>query len=224
MEKTCPKCGSDFTGDKRRRYCSRACQPSKPKTSVMKNCQGCGKVFEVSAYHAETRKFCDMTCYHKTRWGGERSSGQTCEHCGVGFQSFDCEPRRFCSHPCYVASGVGAKSGAASPLWKGGTSKHYRRGANWKERAAHARTRDGYACKGCGKHETELTGPRRRLDVHHIIPWSVSQSNELCNLVTLCRSCHHRSEPRPEVVAWLAACPTHQKSFLEQARAAWTLR
>ena len=224
MEKTCPKCGSTFTGDRRRRYCSRACQPAKARTRVTKTCQGCGKQFEAFAHHAETRRFCNMACYHKTRWGGVKSASQTCENCGAIFESFDCEPRRFCSHPCYVASGVGTKSGADSPLWKGGTSKHYRRGANWKDHAALARARDGHACKECGKPEAELTGKRRRLDVHHIIPWSIGQSNALGNLVTLCRSCHHRNEPRPEVVAWLATCPTHQESFLELARAAWNLR
>lgn len=224
MDKKCQKCGSPVFGDRRRKYCSRQCQPSRPKTREIKECEGCGVEFEVFAYHSETRRFCNMECYHRTRWGGVKSFTQKCEHCGDSFKCFDSEPRRFCSHPCYVESGSGAKSGSSSPLWKGGTSKHYRRGLDWKAQAALARDRDLHECKECGRKENSLAGVRRKLDVHHIIPYSVSQCNELSNLVTLCRSCHHRNEPKPEIVQWLAADIRNQESFLEQARTAWGLQ
>ncbi len=224
MEKICKKCGISFIGDRRRSYCSRACQPSKAKTRTINICQGCGKPFEAFAYHAETRRFCNMACYHKTRWGGVKSASHSCDHCGNTFDAFDCENRRFCSHDCYSASGAGAKSGTESPQWKGGTSIHYRRGADWPVSSEAARQRDGMKCRGCGKAQAAMDGKRKRLDVHHIVPWSVSKSNDISNLVTLCRSCHHRSEPRPDVVEWLHACPKHQESFLAAARLAWGLQ
>lgn len=235
---TCAKCGKSFTGNRHRKYCGHDCARSdrgpswnrgtkggkgKPRTRVVKTCEGCGESFETSAYQVATRRFCNMACYHKARWGGVKSASQACDHCGNTFETFDCEPRRFCSHGCYAASGAGAKSGSDSAQWKGGTSAHYRRGADWPASSEAARVRDGRACKGCGKPESALDGKRKRLDVHHIVPWSVGQSNAISNLVTLCRSCHHRSEPRPDVVKWLMACPTHQESFLAEARAAWCL-
>lgn len=235
---TCTKCGKAFTGKITRKYCGYGCARAdrgqawnrgakggkgKPKTRVLKVCEGCGVTFEVFAYQSSTRRFCNMSCYHKKRWGGVKSSDQSCDHCGKVFPVFACEPRRFCSHACYTFSGAGAKSGSDSPQWKGGTSSHYRRGANWKLQAEAARIRDNRQCKSCGKSENALTGKRRRLDVHHIIPWSVSHSNDIENLVTLCRSCHHRNEPKPETVALLAACLKHRESFLASARQAWGL-
>ena len=235
----CAKCGKAFNGNRDRKYCSQPCARSdrgpawnrgtsggkgKPKTRVEKTCEGCGETFEAFAYHAATRRFCNMTCYHKTRWDGVRSGMKDCEHCGTPFAIFDCDARRFCSHPCYAASGAGAKSGAESPQWKGGTSPYYHRGADWPVSSEAARVRDGRKCKNCGKAESDMDGIRRKLDVHHIVPWSVSKSNAIENLVTLCRSCHHRNEPRPEIVTWLLACPTHQTDFLAAARSAWGLQ
>jgi hypothetical protein len=56
---------------------------------------------------------------------------------------------------------------------------------NWKEGAARIRRRDGYACKSCGKRDTEL-------HVHHIIYLSNFGTNQQSNLVTLCRACHEK--------------------------------
>jgi len=235
---TCAKCGKSFNGNRHRKYCGRDCAradrgpswnsgvktgPNGRSTKVAKTCAGCGKTFSVSAYRADSAIFCTMSCYHAHRWDGVQSSNRECASCGKTFSQFACEDRKFCSHPCYVASGNGAFSGPDSPQWKGGTSKHYRRGADWPASSEAARVRDDRTCKGCGKPESALAGIRKRLDVHHIVPWSVGQSNAISNLVTLCRSCHHRSEPRPDVVKWLMACPTHQESFLAEARAAWGL-
>jgi DEAD/DEAH box helicase domain-containing protein len=80
-------------------------------------------------------------------------------------------------------------------------------GPEWSATRDAVRERDGYRCLGCGS--LEMAG--RQHDVHHKIPfrafvadevrreglpaalaWKVA--NRLENLVTLCRSCHHRAE------------------------------
>ncbi|WP_386684600.1 HNH endonuclease [Loktanella sp. R86503] len=162
-----------------------------------------------------------MKCYHAARWDGVRSVSLACEHCGVTVTASQCENRRFCSHDCYVASGVGAPKGEASSGWKGGTSKYYKRGFGWKDIADSVRLRDGFCCQGCGKPESQLTGKRRKLDVHHVIPYAVSNCNEPANLVSLCRSCHSKAEPSPSEVARLHSCVKHRKAFLERAQKKW---
>ena len=235
---SCAKCGARFTGRASRKYCSLDCSRSdrpapwnkgtkggkgRPRNRVTKACEGCGTKFETEASRSDSRRFCCMSCYHKARWGGVGSSESSCENCGQTFTYFDCESRRFCSHSCYVASDVVGKGGADHPNWKGGTSKHYRRGANWKVLAESVRARDNYACRECGKSQSSLSGKRQKLDVHHIVPWAVSACNNPDNLVTLCRSCHHKAEPSPAEVARLHDCAIHRKTFLEQARRAWGL-
>jgi 5-methylcytosine-specific restriction endonuclease McrA len=69
---------------------------------------------------------------------------------------------------------------------------------DWKQQAQAARIRDNFECQRCGIHQTKLSGGRKRLDVHHVVPYSVSHSNELSNLISLCRRCHIAVEPGPQ--------------------------
>lgn len=52
--------------------------------------------------------------------------------------------------------------------------------------------RDGCVCKECGK-------SNRRLEVHHIRPRRLNGSNTLNNLITLCESCHQKTEGKEEI-------------------------
>ncbi|MCL6611200.1 MAG: HNH endonuclease [Peptococcaceae bacterium] len=45
--------------------------------------------------------------------------------------------------------------------------------------------RDNYRCRGCGT--------TRHLEIHHIIFRSQGGTDEISNLVTLCRRCHQRA-------------------------------
>ena len=49
--------------------------------------------------------------------------------------------------------------------------------------------RDGYRCRQCGK-----AAGRSNLEVHHVEPTHLGGSDDLGNLVTLCRGCHIRLE------------------------------
>ena len=51
--------------------------------------------------------------------------------------------------------------------------------------------RDGYKCMECGKSNCKL-------EVHHIKPRRLSGSNTLSNLITLCETCHQKTEGKEE--------------------------
>lgn len=59
---------------------------------------------------------------------------------------------------------------------------------DWDELRREIYARDGYTCRNCGADKIEL-------HAHHIVPLSVGGSNELSNLVTLCRECHAKLHP-----------------------------
>lgn len=79
-------------------------------------------------------------------------------------------------------------SGEKNSQWQGGKSfEPY--SIDWTDILREAiRTRDNYICQICGIHQDELDGFSKLLDVHHI-----DYDKKNCNpnnLVTLCRSCH----------------------------------
>lgn len=87
----------------------------------------------------------------------------------------------------------GAARGERHPNWVGGASKKSRswRGEDWPVARRAALERDGYCCQACGTFDPS----GRQLRVHHVIPYRLRPSNDLCWLVTLCEPCHRK---RPE--------------------------
>ena len=73
--------------------------------------------------------------------------------------------------------------------WSGGTVEY--RGKDWNRQKRKARERDNHTCQRCGKTKEQVG---KNLDVHHIIPYILSEDNSLENLVTLCPSCHKITE------------------------------
>jgi 5-methylcytosine-specific restriction endonuclease McrA len=120
-----------------------------------------------------------------------------CHHCGrapaVGL---------FSGHKEKLAAKTKAKVKEKASLYRGylceecaatfargrfvGRSKMYR-GADWKRQRLRARRRDNYACRCCDKTKKELG---KHPNIHHIIPYRLSLSNELDNLICLCPKCH----------------------------------
>ncbi len=78
-------------------------------------------------------------------------------------------------------------AGENSPSWTGGT-KHYR-GYGWVNAKKERRKIDNYTCQDCGKKEEP---GKRAFDVHHIVEYKNGGTNEMNNLLTLCRSCHNK--------------------------------
>ncbi|MBI4529929.1 MAG: HNH endonuclease [Candidatus Latescibacteria bacterium] len=73
------------------------------------------------------------------------------------------------------------------------------RGGDWDVTALRIRERDGYTCQVCGITEKDLG---KQLDVHHIIPYRLFQSNleanRPSNLIAVCHSCHIKLEAEGE--------------------------
>lgn len=66
--------------------------------------------------------------------------------------------------------------------------------AEW-ERIAHAvKERDGWRCRECGG--------AGALEAHHVIPVHAGGSDDLANLVALCRTCHIRKHTAPLKGGW----------------------
>jgi intein/homing endonuclease len=66
------------------------------------------------------------------------------------------------------------------------------RGFNWKKIKKMVKERDGYCCVDCGvKEESPFY-----LQVHHIVPFRLTQDNSLDNLITVCPKCHAKREPK----------------------------
>lgn len=61
--------------------------------------------------------------------------------------------------------------------------------ADWEDRAARIRMRDGYRCALCGAEDVII-------DVHHIVYLSHWGTNRQENLVSLCRDCHQNEHAR----------------------------
>ena len=84
------------------------------------------------------------------------------------------------------------QDGDKNPAWRGGF-KYWQKGKlgkddaglGWKKQRKLAWERDNYTCKKCGEEKRD-----RNPDVHHKIPYRISRSHALKNLVSLCKKCH----------------------------------
>ncbi|GAB4542780.1 MAG: hypothetical protein Fur002_13660 [Anaerolineales bacterium] len=76
-------------------------------------------------------------------------------------------------------------------------------GKSWNQIRDSVRARDSYRCQICGAAETA-----RQHDVHHKTPFrsfaSAQEANRLENLITLCRTCHHKAEQNLRIRSGLA--------------------
>jgi 5-methylcytosine-specific restriction endonuclease McrA len=77
-------------------------------------------------------------------------------------------------------------------MWKGGMSYWMPgrfgkdiNGLSWKKQRRLAWERDSYKCRRCGR-----GGVIVKPCVHHVIPYRISKSHSLENLICLCKKCH----------------------------------
>lgn len=217
VQRQCPRCGTTFTHPicQERIYCSQKCSASvnaranSGGDSFEVTCDQCGKLFRKKAaeYTKTTRHFCCRKCtgvWLSVNTRGENNSRynsveRTCEQCNKPFVTWPSEVAkgwgRFCCQPCAHAWKVGRNTGPDNPGWKGGWEPYY--GPNWGAQRKQARRRDGYRCQVCNVHEKKL---RRRLDVHHVVPFRIfgperyQEANDLTNLICLCAKCHKEAE------------------------------
>lgn len=89
-----------------------------------------------------------------------------------------------------------AQCGKNSPTWKGGCHSWKKgrwgidkNGLSWKKQRKLCWERDGYTCQKCGKKKLGW-----KPDCHHIIPYRLSKSHDLSNLLSLCKKCHKKED------------------------------
>lgn len=160
-----------------------------------------------------TRRFCSRRC--NGAFNRSRKVMVTCPTCGKTREITEGGARK--SKSC-ASCASDRLSGAGSGTWKGGhhhwSPGRYGRdqdGLSWKVQRRLAWERDNETCQHC------KTKKNRKPDVHHIIPFRVSLSHALDNLLCLCQSCHLIEEAKvqekwggqlayPEPVRPLVSC------------------
>jgi len=165
-------------------------------------CVICNKEFyrNRSAVERGEGRTCSRKCMGKWRsrhctgenganWQGGCTITIECEQCGEIFQTTKSRQRngrgRFCSRDCFHEWYSLNKRGENNHLWRGGNIQQYP--GDWREALRESiRERDGYECNMCSAPET-----KQRHCIHHI---DYDRDNlEPDNLLTLCRSCHTKT-------------------------------
>lgn len=183
----CEQCAKRFyvspchlTKKHRTRFCSKECADKAQKQADPQICEECGVEFYVPP--AELKKgngrFCSRRCYTQSK----KSELRKCEVCGatIHVTRSKCQNNggRFCSKRCF---GLGI-TGKNHPGWRGGVSfDPYPEEFNNRFKQM-IRQRDQETCAICG-------GVGRC--VHHID--YMKHNTDPVNCVTLCRSCHSRT-------------------------------
>lgn len=157
-----------------------------PRFTGKKFCKVCSK--ELVGRDARRLKTCSPECASKNRSVAHSGSNNprwinkvfACNQCGKEIKSRSRAIRKFCSVVCRGKWQSENRSRENSPLWMGGSSYAvYPPTFNYKLRRS-VKDRDGNQCVFCHDH--------KRLSIHHID--YVKSNCAITNLVTLCTSCH----------------------------------
>lgn len=166
------------------KYCSKDCY--RKAISIKKTCLICGKEFWVGKSKAKTAKYCSWKCFLQNSPREKRN----CLVCGKEFLVYQYQKKKnigfYCNQKCYGKSLSINNTGKNHPLWLGGISfEPYGIEFNncLKEKI---RKRDNYQCRICG-----IKQNGRKLSVHHVD--YDKTNNEDWNLITLCDSCHMKT-------------------------------
>lgn len=192
IEKTCEYCGKSFqvvnSRKDKARFCSYSCRSKKligvGEGSRFWNggqphykCIVCGKEGTRRASTNSTYEFCSTKCHNIYR---KKDIKITCKSCGKEFlQRPSKSDHKFCSWICYIKFAVRENS----HNWKGGERGRKFYPKEWSKEFKNAiRERDNNTCAICGKFGD---------NVHHINYVKMDTTPENC--VTLCRSCHAKT-------------------------------
>jgi endogenous inhibitor of DNA gyrase (YacG/DUF329 family) len=166
------------------------------------SCKNCGKIVNIrhGDYNRTMKTRGYVTCSrHCSFVLSGKTVKLTCSECGKEFyraiSGIDPNNKHyFCSKPCQKANTDYILSGEDHYRYIDGNTS-YKRGDNWLMVRREVRKRDNKTCQICGITEAET---HKLHDVHHIIPYrkftDYREANNIENLITLCSSCHHRTE------------------------------
>ena len=166
----------------------------KAGSKIKRSCENCGKNFEVYKSSLEksnsSGKFCCRKCYNEyqktlTKEKNNNCTGKfvKCANCGKAVWLIPSREKtyinKFCSNKCRHEYHHNYIEGEKNVNWKGGTSRY--RGGDFEK-----------IKKKYFKNATcALCGTKKRIHIHHIIPYRLTQDNDLGNLVPLCAK-HHK--------------------------------
>jgi hypothetical protein len=170
----CARHANGMTGAERWREIARKRRELPFSPSIQATCPQCGVSFPTTNYAIRMTKV--HCCSRNCRWlycGAQR----TCKSCGQQFRAIKSQVKgiarsnssaNFCSRQCYHR-------------WLCKPDRVSGRGSQWM-RTRKAVLAGAPFCAQCGS--------RRRLDVHHIVPFRITHDNRLVNLIPLCKGCH----------------------------------
>lgn len=199
-----PSPGQILSKFNRRQTCSKECryEQVRQKHFVVrgtKTCESCGMAFTSrrdngsveSTEQWNVRRFCSSECFGKATTGHHRAPMQSkrCSECGADFscradeRAGNYARRLTCSHECAVHRSARNKrlrmDLGVYPL----AFRHNR---------DLVLDRDNNECRLCGSKGGLGIGVNKSLHVHHI-NYCKEDSTRLDNLITLCRSCHMKT-------------------------------
>lgn len=215
IERSCPVCTTLYLADPKRlkwgrqTTCSRACsyvlRSQERQVNKDFECFYCKTIFTRKPFQkARTENpFCSQGCYKNARIEKLIDTSRpvtspiisfTCENCDKVVTLRESQKGgsrlRFCSADCANTW----HSGENHNNWKGGNYRGYY-GSNWTRQRRLARKRDDYTCQRCGISQQDYG---KKLDVHHIVRFAdftdYRQANRLENLISLCHTCHIKTE------------------------------
>lgn len=200
----CSNCGKELIKkeseikNNKNTFCDKKCKLEFYEgEKIQRECDTCGRTFEIyksTLIHSNASgRFCCRKCYdeyQKTITGEKnhryKSKVVACAMCG---KDVIANPYRiktnkniFCSIKCYREYFHNYVEGENNAHWKGGHSKY--RG-NF-ERVKRKHFKKIQFCAICGT--------TKKINIHHIIPYRMTQDNSLENLIPLCASHHKKIE------------------------------
>jgi len=161
------------------------------KINKTRFCKYCGKEFQ---YKQKSQKYCSPECGFKGRdFTGKnnpnyKGSYGICKYCGGSLP--DLNHKTYCSMKCMSEDYKEILLQENNPHWNGGKSTFYD-SEEWEKIRNDIWIRDNYTCKLCGA--------KGKICVHHIDKRNLTFDDSPNNLITLCWSCHHKYENKPEV-------------------------
>lgn len=158
-------------------------------------CEECGDTFSVKPAKSDETRFCSVKC-----WSQSYYLTVECDNCGEEYERREHlvgkTEHNICSDGCYSEWWSDQQRGSSNPAYKTAGGKAgiaaVRRcigDVAWDRRARQVRDRDNHTCQLCGDKPDD-----RVLDVHHIVPIASGGTNDPSNLMSLCQSCHKKSE------------------------------
>lgn len=201
VEAECAECGKTVKASQERLesgrvFCSiQCCAEAQRKDKVEVRCPQCGTAKLVHPCRAGSNVFCNSECY--AEWRSENVKGEMnpcwkpkitvrCAWCGASMDVFPCKSGQsnFCGKACRSAWRSNRYSGEGNPNWNDGTSIEPYGPGFGEVLKRNVRERDGNECVVCGQAEGDLHVHHIDYDKDNLDPW---------NLITLCNSCHSKS-------------------------------